>query len=60
MGTGLIIPLGLFLAYFLTYLSYHMDRSANSTPVYMYKDSFLDCTEYVANLIRSSRNGNIR
>jgi len=59
MGTGLIMALGLFLASFLTHLSYHVDRLAKITPVHRYKESFLSYTEYVDNLVSSRRTGTV-
>ena len=59
MGTGLITASGLFLAFFLIYLSNHVDRSAKITPVHRYKDSFLSFTEYVANLVSRRSTGTV-
>ena len=48
---------GLFFDFFFTYLSYHVDRSAKSTPIHRYNGYFPSCTEYVANLVSRSKTG---
>ena len=51
--------LGLFLASFFMYFSYHVVMSVKGTPVVKCSLSFLRCTVYVANFVRRRRTGTV-